>query len=156
MKPQHVNPDNLLFNSLQAHRDGCMCIICKQARRVGKTWGGMSGIEGGPKWQAPMLTAGRRGQPVPRFGKRAFLHALPHLVCGPMQHKVGFCCCCVSVRWFCNVLGEQRNVHSFAQQTMTDCSCSRLCFCDLDCKRVFKQILFALCKFDLIHCIGQT
>ncbi|DBA76675.1 TPA: hypothetical protein ACH3X2_008711 [Trebouxia sp. C0005] len=73
----------------QAHRDGCMCIICKQARRVGKTWGGMSGMPGGPKWQGPMITGGgRQGQPVPRFGKRAFLHALPHLVCGPLQHKV--------------------------------------------------------------------
>lgn len=68
-----------------------MCIICKQARRVGRAWGGMSGMAGAPKWQAPMLTAGRRGQPVPRFGKRAFLHALPHLVCGPLQHKVGLC-----------------------------------------------------------------
>lgn len=78
-----------------------MCIICKQARRVGRTWGGMSGMAGGPKWQAPMLTAGRRGQPVPRFGKRAFLHALPHLVCGPLQHKVGRCCCdCVQYPLF--------------------------------------------------------
>lgn len=79
---------------VQAHRDGCMCIICKQARRVGRTWGGMSGMAGGPRWQGPMLTAGRRGQPVPRFGKRAFLHALPHLVCGPLRHKVVCRCCC--------------------------------------------------------------
>ena len=79
----------MLGHALQAHRAGCMCIICKQARRVGKTWGGMSGMPGGPKWQGPMITGGgRQGQPVPRFGKRAFLHALPHLVCGPLQHKV--------------------------------------------------------------------
>ena len=105
MHPVHVlspctsdvnNTDPLLHSwmwgdALQAHRDGCMCIICKQARRVGKTWGGMSGMPGGPKWQGPMITgAGRQGQPVPRFGKRAFLHALPHLVCGPLQHKVLF------------------------------------------------------------------
>ena len=73
---------------VQAHRDGCMCIICKQARRVGKTWGGMTGM---PPWQAPMLTQGPqagRGNPQPRFGKRAFLHALPQLVCGPLKHKV--------------------------------------------------------------------
>ena len=87
------NPNTSVFLYLQAHRDGCMCIICKQARRVGRAWGGMSGMAGAPKWQAPMLTAGRRGQPVPRFGKRAFLHALPHLVCGPLQHKVGLSCC---------------------------------------------------------------
>ncbi len=79
----------MVGHALQAHRDGCMCIICKQARRVGKTWGGMSGMPGGPKWQGPMITGGgRQGQPVPRFGKRAFLHALPHLVCGPLRHKV--------------------------------------------------------------------
>ncbi len=89
-----------------------MCVICKQARRVGKTWGGMSGIEGGPKWQGPMLTAGRRGQPVPRFGKRAFLHALPHLVCGPMQHNVGPCYYFVGVRWISQCF-EKRNVHSW-------------------------------------------
>ena len=65
-----------------------MCIICKQARRVGRTWGGMSGMPEGPKWQGAMMPASRQGQPVPRFGKRAFLHALPHLVCGPLQHKV--------------------------------------------------------------------
>lgn len=85
----HVVHSIMVGDALQAHRDGCMCIICKQARRVGKTWGGMSGMPGGPKWQGPMITGGgRQGQPVPRFGKRAFLHALPHLVCGPLQHKV--------------------------------------------------------------------
>lgn len=71
---------------VQAHRDGCMCIICKQARRVGKTWGGMNG----PPWQTPMLTQGVQGRPTPRFGKRAFLHALPQLVCGALKHKVCF------------------------------------------------------------------
>lgn len=85
----HLVHTLMVSHALQAHRDGCMCIICKQARRVGKTWGGMSGMPGGPKWQGPMITGGgRQGQPVPRFGKRAFLHALPHLVCGPLQHKV--------------------------------------------------------------------
>ena len=74
---------------LQAHRDGCMCIICKQARRVGRSWGGMSGLPGGPNWNpTAMLGSGRPGQPLPRFGKRAFLHATPHLVCGALQHKV--------------------------------------------------------------------
>lgn len=66
-----------------------MCIICKQARRVGKTWGGMSGMPGGPSWQqASVMGAGRQGNPLPRFGKRAFLNATPHLVCGPLQHQV--------------------------------------------------------------------
>ena len=87
----HLVHTLMVSNALQAHRDGCMCIICKQARRVGKTWGGMSGMPGGPKWQGPMIPGGgRQGQPVPRFGKRAFLHALPHLVCGPLQHKVAY------------------------------------------------------------------
>ncbi len=104
----------MLGHALQAHRAGCMCIICKQARRVGKTWGGMSGMPGGPKWQGPMITGGgRQGQPVPRFGKRAFLHALPHLVCGPLQHKVvslpfapylaAFCCADTAGLKFCSV-----------------------------------------------------
>ena len=37
---------------LQVHREGCMCIICKQARRAGKPWGGMVEADG-LAWQPP-------------------------------------------------------------------------------------------------------
>ena len=60
----------------QAHRDGCMCIICNQARRVGRLWRTMSGMVGVPKWQAPMLT-GRRSQSMPHLARGLFWMSCP-------------------------------------------------------------------------------
>lgn len=82
-------------------RDGCQCVICKQARRTGKAWVGMDGkprAPGGAPSSAPpgalrpAAPAGTRrlGGPTrnsavgprPRVGKRAFLEAMPHLPAG--------------------------------------------------------------------------
>ena len=83
------------------HRSNCMCIICKQARGSGGTWGGMgqgglgdatpAGGAGLPSLSrlAPALRIhyGANGQPQLRFGKRAFVEALPALPIGLSQHR---------------------------------------------------------------------
>lgn len=79
--------------SVQVHRDGCMCIICKQARRVGRTWGGMSSAaDGAGGWQPPAYTGSsssrRHKVQRQRFGKRAYVFATYQLVSGPERHKV--------------------------------------------------------------------
>ncbi|KAK9830484.1 hypothetical protein WJX72_011976 [[Myrmecia] bisecta] len=84
-------------SSKQVHRENCMCVICKQARRTGKAWAGMSGVGGEGQanyWLPPHNSgagqggrAGRGGAPM-RFGKRAYLHALPQIVSGNRRHPV--------------------------------------------------------------------
>eukprot|EP00891_Asterochloris_glomerata_P002152 jgi/Astpho2/2152/fgenesh1_pg.00040_%23_10_t len=76
----------------QVHREGCMCIICKQARRAGKPWGGMVEADG-LAWQPPPpgaatgKAAGGR-MVLPRYGKRAFLYCTPHAVAGLRRHTL--------------------------------------------------------------------
>ncbi|KAK9863053.1 hypothetical protein WJX84_000545 [Apatococcus fuscideae] len=48
----------------QAHREGCLCVICKQSRR------------------------GAHLGPCMRFGKRAFVLATPHLLAGARGHQL--------------------------------------------------------------------
>jgi hypothetical protein len=69
----------------QGHREGCLCVICKQARRSGRLWAGM-GAGGGAVW-AP-TGGGRRGGPQLRVGKRAFVRACPQVLGGPLQGPV--------------------------------------------------------------------
>ena len=80
-----------------------MCVICKQARKTGKLWAGMTGgapgsSGGGGTFASPPAQPSRRGPlpggPPPRIGKRAFLHALPHLPAGPRRTPV---CCRVTL-----------------------------------------------------------
>ena len=86
------------------HRSNCMCIICKQARGSGGTWGGMDQAAGGPgggqtatavpggtysSRAGPVLRIqySANGQPQLRFGKRAYVYALPTLPMGFIQHR---------------------------------------------------------------------
>lgn len=71
------------------HREGCMCVICKQARRSGKQWAGLgtggaadgSGTGGGGG-EGGGTSAGHRTEAGARWraGKRAFLSALPQAI----------------------------------------------------------------------------
>ncbi|KAK9827616.1 hypothetical protein WJX81_006673 [Elliptochloris bilobata] len=63
------------------HREGCLCVICKQARRTGRLWAGMG--TGGPAVWAP--SGGARGSPQQRVGKRAYVRACPQLLGGPLR-----------------------------------------------------------------------
>jgi hypothetical protein len=66
---------------VQGHRDGCMCVICKQARRSGRAWAGM--VPGDPYWSPAGSPHGPPGRatagPPPRLGKRAYVRAVPQL-----------------------------------------------------------------------------
>ena len=79
---------------VQGHRESCMCVICKQARRTGRPWAGMTGEGAPPPWVAPehLLPPTRKGDtPVePRFGKRAFVRSTAQLVRGPTNCPVSF------------------------------------------------------------------
>lgn len=77
-----------------------MCVICKQARRSGRPWAGMTGAEAFwlPPGAAPPR-AGAAGPPI-RFGKRAYVRAVPQLAAAPHRTPVSCCscrlnCCCV-------------------------------------------------------------
>lgn len=78
---------------LQGHREGCMCVICKQARRTGKPWSGMGA--GGAEAGSQALWSPRSGRhpaskaPLLRFGKQAFVRATPQLAGGPLRAHVG-------------------------------------------------------------------
>ena len=58
---------------MQGHREGCMCVICKQARRSGRQWGGMTDACWLP---AAALPGARKEGPAPRCGKRAYVRAV--------------------------------------------------------------------------------
>ena len=94
---------------VQAHREGCLCVICKQSRRSGRSWAGMAGSAGGRPasvgkptlWLSssggagnqppmPIISAPRGAHlgPCMRFGKRAFVLATPHLLAGARGHQV--------------------------------------------------------------------
>ena len=65
----------------QGHREGCMCVICKQARRSGRPWAGMIGGDAASFWLPPGAAGpgkGAAGPPI-RFGKRAYVRAVPQL-----------------------------------------------------------------------------
>ena len=67
---------------MQGHREGCMCVICKQARRSGRQWGGMTDACWLP---AAALPGARKEGPAPRCGKRAYVRAVA-------QHPGGTSC----------------------------------------------------------------
>ena len=78
-------------------REGCLCVICKQARKTGRAWAGMTADGTGARAPGfgqsgafPPPLPGRRGSagPPPRLGKRAFLHALAHMPAGPRRTSV--------------------------------------------------------------------
>lgn len=50
-----------------------MCVICKQARRSGRQWGGMTDACWLP---AAALPGARKEGPAPRCGKRAYVRAV--------------------------------------------------------------------------------
>ncbi len=90
------------------HRPGCMCVVCKQMRAAGQLPGieglaasgggealgitltgvvsaatGGGGGGGGGTEAAALL----RRVPQLRYGKRAYVQAMPHLVSGVRRHK---------------------------------------------------------------------
>ena len=70
---------------LQGHREGCMCVICKQARRSGRQWGGMTDAGWLPSTALP--GARREGPPL-RCGKRAFVRAVAQRPGGTCRSEV--------------------------------------------------------------------
>ena len=70
-----------------------MCVICKQARRTGKSWAGM-GAGGEAANQALWIPQANGGKhqvskgPLLRFSKQAFVRATPQLPGGPLQSHV--------------------------------------------------------------------
>lgn len=92
------------------HRTGCMCVICKQARRSGKVWAGMTGKtkEGAGADDGMLSAGGNIGQyasdpTAVRYGKRAYLDALPQVVgAGPKAihlHEIPPSRCWTSGEW---------------------------------------------------------
>ena len=70
---------------MQGHREGCMCVICKQARRSGRQWGGMTDACWLPSTALP--GARREGPPL-RCGKRAFVRAVAQRPGGTCRSEV--------------------------------------------------------------------
>lgn len=62
-----------------------MCVICKQARRSGRQWGGMTDACWLP---AAALPGARREGPPPRCGKRAFVRAVAQQPGGTRRSEV--------------------------------------------------------------------
>ena len=70
-----------------------MCVICKQARKTGRAWAGMGA---GAQAPAPAVwvpahsskAASRKAQ-QPRFGKGAYVRAVPQIAGGPFVSQVG-------------------------------------------------------------------
>ena len=90
------------------HRNGCMCVICKQARKSGKVWAGMTdkknravndanATEGGDK------SHGHIDPKAIRYGKRAYVEAVPQVLgTGPkpvLLHKIPPSRCWTSSEW---------------------------------------------------------
>ncbi|KAF6264248.1 hypothetical protein COO60DRAFT_1698474 [Scenedesmus sp. NREL 46B-D3] len=84
------------------HREGCMCVICKQTRRKAAQDAGATlaahnahgSGRGGPRrllgreGPAGKLEERRARLPTMLLGKRAYVHAVPHLVRGAAAHKL--------------------------------------------------------------------
>lgn len=62
-----------------------MCVICKQARRSGRQWGGMTDACWLP---TAALPGARREGPPPRCGKRAFVRAVAQRPGGTQRSEV--------------------------------------------------------------------
>ena len=65
---------------LSPHREGCLCVICKQMRRAGRP----AEPIGAPSY-APVFASQPKPPAKPaghRVGKRAYISATPHLVGG--------------------------------------------------------------------------
>lgn len=77
---------------VQGHREGCMCVICKQARRTGKPWAGMgaNGAASQAVWLPQQHPSAKHAMkaPVLRFGKQAYVTATPQLLGGPLRSHV--------------------------------------------------------------------
>ena len=70
-----------------------MCVICKQARKTGRAWAGMGS---GAQMPAPAVwvpahssKASSRKAQQPRFGKGAYVRAVPQIAGGPFVSQVG-------------------------------------------------------------------
>ena len=67
-----------------------MCVICKQSRKTGKGWAGMTGpqaVEAAPAVWLPPLTSKGTARKEPerplRYGKAAYVTATPFVAGGP-------------------------------------------------------------------------
>ena len=110
-----------LGSDMQGHREGCLCVICKQARRTGKPWAGMEGgAELAARWVPPPpptavlapRVASNNTAPLLRCGKRAYLRATPHIVAGARRH---------SVRIGCHLLAVSENGFSWPVHSQHKC-----------------------------------
>lgn len=73
---------------LQGHRDSCMCVICKQARRTGKVWAGMDARPALTASNARLGAARLQAVSSARFGKRAFVRCTGQFIRGPCNKQV--------------------------------------------------------------------
>ncbi len=69
-----------------------MCVICKQARKTGRAWAGMGSGAQAPTpavWvPAHSSKASARKTQAPRFGKGAYVRAVPQIAGGPFVSQV--------------------------------------------------------------------